>query len=350
MKLFTVGPVEMYERTKQQASRQLPYFRTIEFSHTMFSIQERLKTFVQLANGYVVPITGSGTAAMEAVCACSFRSHHRVLIINGGSFGERFSSICDCYHIPHDDILLPYPQPLQQSDLDAIDGSKYDAILVNLHETSTGQLYNMRMLTAFAQKYHLYIIVDAISAFIADDIQMDHDAIDVLILSSQKALALAPGLSMIAIQERFYQKMIEPKEDICQYLSIKLHVANMKRGQTPFTPAVGILLDLEDRLTQLEHDGFLLEQQVIRERAMYFRNRIKAFQVNIPSFPLSNALTPIYIENRAEGLFHYLKDKGFMLTPSGGALQPHLLRVGHLGNLQLKDYDELIQAMEEYGL
>ena len=196
----------------------------------------------------------------------------------------------------------------------------------------------------------MYLIVDAISSFMADPLDMDQMGIDVLILSSQKALALSCGLSMVVLQESFYRDMIEPKDDICLYLSLKEHARNMERGQTPNTPAVGILMELHERLQHLQGDGFVLEQQRIATRAAYFRSRVQKLEIQLPHFPLSNALTPLLFDGDAQKVYQFLKKScAITLTPSGGAMRERMLRVGHLGNLKLCDYDALCDGLREYG-
>lgn len=348
MKLFTLGPVAMYPETLQIAAQQLPYFRTDEFSKIMLENEERLKRFLHLSNGRVVMISGSGTAAMEAVVSCSLSNKDRVLIINGGTFGARFTHLCRLYHIPYDTIDVPFSESLTPEQLETIDGSRYTALLVNIHETSTGQLYSIELLSAFAKKYGLYFIVDAISSFGADPYQMDQYGIDCTILSSQKALALSPGISMIAMQESFYKEMVEPKEDHQLYLSIKEHVKNMERGQTPNTPAVGILLELQDRLRRIEEQGIDVMCEETASRAAYFREQMKKLGIQVPEYPLSNALTPILLPDQAVSVYEKLKDKyGIYVTPSGGDLKNQLLRVGHLGNQSLDDYEELLLRLKE---
>lgn len=350
MTLFTVGPVEMYPETLQSAGSQPPYFRDDKFSSLMKENEEQLLALCGCKEGRALFLTGSGSSAMEAVVACSFRKQDRVLIIRGGSFGERFVQLCRIYGIPYDELYLQELEPLRKEQLEAFCSKDYRALLVNLHETSTGQLYDIRMLSEFTIANHMYLIVDAISSFIADPLDMEDMNIDALILSSQKALALSCGLSMVVLKESYYQKMIEPKEDICLYLSLKEHARNMERGQTPNTPAVGILLELHERLQHLQGNGLVLEQQRIARRADYFRQRIQRLGIQLPQFPLSNAVTPLLFEGDAQNIYQFLKrNYNITVTPSGGALKERLLRVGHLGNLQLKDYDALCNGLKEYG-
>lgn len=351
MKLFTVGPVEMYESTREVAARQLPYFRTEEFSAVMFDVEQKLKDFTHSGvDSKAIILTGSGSCAMEAVVNDALSTQKRVLIINGGSFGERFVKLCQIHKIPYDELKLSFREVLTQKHFDSLDASKYDAFLVNIHETSTGQLYDMKLISNFTKKNHLCLIVDAISSFLADPYDMDAYGIDCTIISSQKALALSPGISMIIMKDEFYQTRIEHKPITNLYLSIKEHVDNMKRGQTPNTPAVGIILELQARLQQIAIKGSEEETKRIQKRAEYFRSIVmQQRDIQIPNYPLSNALTPIYFpKGGARKRYQYLKNKyDIYVTPSGGELSDKILRIGHLGNLKNEDYDDLLRKLEE---
>ena len=80
-----------------------------------------------------------------------------------------------------------------------------------------------------------------------------------------------------------------------------------------------------------------------------FRFRIKEIPVLIPSYPLSNALTPIILKNRnAYELFLQLKEKyNIIVTPSGGELRNILLRIGHIGELTVDDNKMLIEILKK---
>ena len=134
--------------------------------------------------------------------------------------------------IPYDELCLQELETLRKEHLDAFSQNEYCALLVNLHETSTGQLYDMQLLSAFTKAKNMYLIWMPSAAF-SDPLDMDQMGIDALILSSQKALALSCGLSMVVLQESFYRNMVEPKDDICLYLSLKEHARNMERGRLP---------------------------------------------------------------------------------------------------------------------
>ena len=96
MKLFTVGPVEMYPETLQVSGTQLPYFRNDEFSSIMKENEQQLLTLCGCRKGRALFLCGSGSAAMEAVVACSFRRQDKVLILRGGSIYESKEYVSDC--------------------------------------------------------------------------------------------------------------------------------------------------------------------------------------------------------------------------------------------------------------
>lgn len=350
MKLFTVGPVQMYDNTLDVRAKQIPYFRTEEFSEIMLDISKKIKDCAETSqDSKVAIITGSGTASMEAVISNSFDESDRVLIINGGSFGKRFKQLCEIYNIKNDEIELKFQEKLTREKFENIDGSKYTAVLVNIHETSIGQLYDINVIKEFCKKYNLYLVVDSISSFLSDEYKMDEWNIDCTIISSQKALALAPGLSIIIMNKRFYENKIKGKPAKNLYLNIEEHLKNMEKGQTPFTPAVGVILELHERLNSIMEIGKGNVIKETRERAEYFRNKIKDIkEIEIPNYNLSNTLTPIIIRGKATKIFKNLKDKyQIVLTPNGGDLKEDLLRVGHIGNVKKSDYDEVIKRIKE---
>lgn len=349
MKLFTVGPVEMFPETLRESSLQLPYFRTSNFSEVVLkSEQMMLELSKAPEHSRVIFLTASGTGAMEASVINCLDSKDFVLTIDGGSFGHRFVQICERHRITQCVLSLDFEKELTYEMLETAYQPGMTALLVNLHETSIGKLYSLDLLSKFCKNHNLLFIVDAISAFLADPINMEKAGIDILITSSQKALALSPGLSMIALSPRAIDA-VKNKGTNLMYFDFKDYLKDGERGQTPYTPAVGIILTLHQRLKHITEIGLEFVQNSIREIALDFRERIAGFPVQIPNFPHSNALTPLYFPNGdAKKVYETLcTDYGITVTPSGGVQADYLLRVGHIGNLTILDNDELLQAFHD---
>lgn len=121
--------------------------------------------------------------------------------------------------------------------------------MVNAHETSTGVLYDLDLIGDFCKKENIFLVVDAISAFLADDINMKKNNINVMITGSQKALALPAGMALIVVDKKAIER-IENNNVKSMYFNLKDYLNNGKRGQTPFTPAVSIILQLNSRLKE----------------------------------------------------------------------------------------------------
>ncbi|MBQ3512366.1 MAG: alanine--glyoxylate aminotransferase family protein [Lachnospiraceae bacterium] len=350
MKLFTVGPTQMYGSTLEVRAKSIPYFRTEEFSKLNHENVRMLKECLDAEETTeLILLTASGTGAMEAAVMNCLNENDKVLIIVGGTFGERFVDICRIHKIPFDVVKLEEGKALTKKRLYQYNGQGYQALLVNLHETQTGQLYDIELLNQFCKENEMYLIVDAISTFLCDPYSMRKNGIDVSIVSSQKGLCLAPGLSMVALSERMQKKM-EKNTVRSLYFDFSDYLKNIKRGQTPFTPAVGIHYELHDRLEKILERGVEVQVKEVEQRARFFRERIKKLSVEIPTFPLSNAMTPVLFENEiAEGLVAFLKnEKGQMVNPTGGKLGKRGIRVSHIGDLKIEDYEELVGNIEEF--
>ncbi len=351
IKLFTVGPAQMYRHTMDVRSRMVPYFRTPEFSEVMLENTRLMKKLVDAEeNAQVMFLTASGSGAMEATVINCFDEKDKLLVISGGTFGERFEKICEIHDIPFEALKLGPDETLTSAHFERYEDKGFTGLLVNLHETYTGQLYDINMIHDFCERNGLYLIVDAISTFLCDEYHMKKYHIDATIVSSQKGLCLAPGLSIVTLSERIVREKVQKNQVKSLYFDFKDYLANIKRGQTPFTPAVGVCFELNDMLRYIDCQGVEARVGEVKERCDYFRSKIIGLPIHLPSYPLSNAISPIRFEkNIAMEFFQYLKDeKHIMVNPVGGELGKCSIRVAHIGDLQLADYDMLLEEIKNF--
>ena len=347
--LYAIGPVEMYDETLEIGGKQVPYFRNDEFSQVVFSASAGLKRLLYNENGEIILLTCSGTGAMEATIMNCFTKEDNLIVIDGGSFGHRFCQICQTHEIPFETVKVEQGEILTREMIEEVlSHGKFTGLLVNLDETSIGQLYDIEMLSEICNENDLFFVVDAISAFLADEVNMDKYGIDAVILSSQKALALAPGLSIVALSERILER-VESINPHSIYFDFKDYLKNGLRGQTPFTPAVRVIIELEDMVKRLEDKGIENVIKETNELASYFRRRIKEIGLDYPDYPLSNAVTPVIFNDfDAEEVYRQLIDKyGYTVNPSGGDNAKKMFRVSHVGNHTIEDVENLVLAIEE---
>lgn len=331
-------------------AKQVPYFRTPEFSQVMFENENLVKKFAKAdEKSRVVFITGSGTASMEATVMNVFSPNDKVIVINGGSFGHRFVQLCQIHDIPYAEINPEFGHDITSEMLEPFDGKGYTGFLVNLDETSTGVLYNIQLISDFCKRNGIFLVVDSISSFLCDEFNMEQLDVQVMITGSQKALACPPGISLIVLSWKAVER-VNANNVKSMYFDLKDALKNGERGQTPFTPAVGILRQINARLKQIESQGGVeSENHRIQTLANDFRKKIKGLPFEIVSNSLPNAVTPLHpLSASAYDIFTVLKDEyNIWVCPNGGDLKDKVFRVGHIGALTEKDNDTLITAFRD---
>ena len=306
---FTIGPVMSSEEVLKIGGEQTPYFRNDEFSQVMLENERLMKEFVYADDeSRVVFITGSGTAAMEATIMNVFKEDDKVLIVNGGGFGQRFVDLCQLHDVSYDEVKLDFGCDINQNNI--------------------------------------FLVVDAISSFLANPLNMIEQKIDVVITGSQKALACPPGISVIVLSKNALKRVNNNK---CKsmYFDLQDALKNGERGQTPFTPAVSILLQINARLKEIKKSGGVeVEIKRIGILANDFRDKIKDLPFEIKTESLSNSVTAVFCNSgSAKEIVDKLKfDYGIWVNPNGGELADKMFRVGHIGHLTIEDNDKLIEA------
>ncbi len=351
-KLFTVGPVNMDKELLKISNNQIPYFRTDEFSEINLEIENKFKQFAfTKKTSKLISLTSSGTGAMEAAIINVFDKNDKLLIINGGSFGQRFIDICTVHKIPHTEIKLKAFESFDSNLLKKYKNKNYTGLLINALETSTGVLYDLEPIGNFCKENNIIFMVDAISSFLSDKFYMDKWHIDITIFSTQKALACPPGLSFIIINDKIKDLIENKKDTVSFYFNLKNYLKNSKRGQTPFTPAVGIILQVYKQLSIIEKQGLANYLKKTETIATDFRSKLKELDFSIPSKSLSNTLTPISPKNnkiKASDIYLELKNKYcIFVNPNGGDLKDEVLRIGHIGVLSTKDNEILIEKLKK---
>jgi len=339
----------MSTRTLAIGALQLPYNRTEQFSQITFEIIKDLK-YLFGTQGDVVIFSASGTGAMEAVIFNFLDQSDKVLIVNGGVFGQRWVDLCIQHKIPFEQIILDPGQPISLEALDyRLSSQGYSTLLINAHETSTGLIYDTKAIGKLTQKYGVFFVVDAISTICADIFMMDEWHVDVSLLSTQKALALPPGLSFLALNKKAKLRL-ETKTCQSYYFDIKVYLANQSRGQMPFTPVIGHFMMLQERLKDIKLHGIDFFVSRHSKLAEFFRKGLQGLPLSfLPNSP-SNALTAISCPEDIDA-FDLVKRlaAGFncFVAPNGGDLKHRVFRVSHLGEQNKTDIDFLINALKD---
>lgn len=344
--IFAPGPVPMSKKILKIGSKQLPYFRNEYFSKIVLECKKDLLTLTNAPkDSEVIFMTSSGTGAMEAVIMNLLSKDDNAIIINGGGFGQRFVDICNTHNIPNFDIKINKDENINFEGLSFFHANTF---IVNAHETTIGKLYNLNKIGQFCKKNNLLNIVDAISTFVCDEIDMKKQHIDALIISSNKGLALPPGLGIVVLSPKAILKLQEINSI---YFNFKSYITDIQRGQTPFTPAISIILQLNKRLKELRKQTIVKANKKTKKLANYFRKNIKdlPFEFYVKNMPNAmTTLTPTDGKLATQIIEEFEERYNIILTPSGGDLKEKLIRVSHMGNMNKKYVDVLINTLKQY--
>lgn len=338
------------DKVRTIGAEQVPYFRTTEFSETMLENENYMLKFVKApSNARAVFMTCSSTGSMEAVVMNCFTKEDKVLVINGGSFGHRFVELCEIHEIPYVSLNLEHGRKLTKDKLYEYDNKGFTGLLVNVDETSTAVLYNTEMIGEFCKKNDMFFVCDCVSSFLADPFHMAECDADVMITGTQKVLACPPGISIIVLAPRALER-VEASKAKTMYFDLKDALKNQERGQTPFTPAVGILLQINARFKEIDRSGGAdAEVARVAAQAEDFRKKIKGLPFEMVSESPANGVTSLHPTTAsAYDIFLKLKDEyGIWVCPNGGDMKDTVFRVGHIGALTHEDNTTLVNALKD---
>lgn len=347
---FTVGPVQSSDNVRAIGAEQVPYFRTTEFSAVMKENEIFMLEYSKAPQGSrAVFMTCSSTGSMEATVINCFSQNDKLLVINGGSFGQRFVDICKIHEIPYVALELSYGETLTKERLYEYNKQGFTGLLVNVDETSTAVLYDTMMIGEFCRENNLFFVCDCVSSFLADPFDMTGCGADIMITGSQKVLACPPGISIIVLNPKAIQRVTNTKVK-SMYFDLADALKNGERGQTPFTPAVSILLQINARLREIKAQGGAdAEIARVSSQATDFRRKIIELPFELISESPANAVTSVHPTTaKAFDIFLTLKDEyGIWICPNGGDMKDIVFRVGHIGYLNHEDNDTLINALKD---
>ena len=305
------------------------YMRTDEFSEINKESEKLLLEFIHCKGGRTIIYTGSGTGAMSAVVENYVSTKKKAFVIDGGSFGQRWFQLCEYYGIEAFDFKLPFAKDIDYNELEkALSSQKPDVLLCQQHETSTGQLFDLRKISDICHAHGVSLVVDVVSSFLAEHLDMDEYGIDICVTSTQKGLNLPPGLSIVFLSSSLVDYKFAQKG---YYWDFESNLDNLRRGQTPFSPATQIFLQLNARLRQIkEQGGETYNRELIKHRCGIFRAECRKYGWDIPAEVPSVAITGFQTKEKTNrGIFRSLIDKYNTYIMPGSV--PGFYRVSHMG-------------------
>lgn len=322
------------------------YMRTDAFSQINKESERMLLDLIHCHGGRTIIYTGSGTGAMSAVVENYVTTKKKAFVIDGGSFGHRWFELCEYYGIHAVDFKVPFAKDIDYVQLEkSVAAEKPDVFLCQHHETSSGQLFDLGKISDICHRHGVSLVVDVISTFLAEPLDMGSLDIDICITSTQKGLNIPPGLSILFFSSKLEGYRFNHKGF---YWDFDDNFSNLKRGQTPFSPATILYLQLHARLRQLMDEGGESKNIAdVRHRAIHFRRLCKQYGWDVPADNPSFAITGFQTKDTADRIiFKGLIDKYDTFIMPGG--RAGFYRVSHMGLQSDEELDRLAAAIHEF--
>jgi len=254
MKLFIPGPISVPASTMAAMQKEMIGHRGKEFAEVFGVCSAGLKKVFQTKNRVLIS-TSSGSGLMEgAIRNCV---NENVLMLSCGAFGKKWYDIAKSIGKNVDLFEIPFGKAFRAEDLRkklAESSKKYEAICITHNETSTGVENNIKELAPVVKEHGALLMVDAVSSMGGAKIEVDNWGIDVCVTSSQKCFALPPGLAFASVSEKALEKARTVKGRGYYFDFLEL-AKDYDTNQTPYTPAVGIIFGLKERVEAMEKEG-----------------------------------------------------------------------------------------------
>ncbi|MDE5758137.1 MAG: aminotransferase class V-fold PLP-dependent enzyme, partial [Allobaculum sp.] len=255
----------------------------------------------------------------------------------------RWSELCDYYGCDHIDIRIPFGKDIDYGQLeDVLRTQSPDTLLCQHHETSSGQLYDINWIADLCKEYQVSLVVDGISSFLVEDFDMDALGVDIAITSSQKGLNIPPGLSILFFSKRL---LAYPFAHNSYYFDFQDNLNNLTRGQTPFSPATMIFLQLHARLKQYEKYGIDSNKQRVRKLAKFFRSLCERYGWKMIAETPSDAITGFTVDGNPDFIVRSLIERYDTFIMPGS--KPGFFRVSHMGDADEEDLEILARRIHE---
>ncbi len=346
------GPTALPPTVREAGARQMINHRGPEFAAMLARITEGMKPYFG-TTGDVAVLSCAGTGGLEAAVVNTLSPRDRVLGVSIGSFGDRFAKIASVYGADVVKLDVAWGQAADPVAVrEAIERQgPFRAALLTHNETSTGVMNPIPELAAAIREVNAdtLILVDSVSALGAVPFAMDEWGIDLVVTGSQKAWMAAPGLAMVAASDRGWAAM-ETARMPRFYLDLRRHRDSHAEGQTPWTPALAVLYQVDEglRLMQAEGaDGVFARHEACAAAA---RAGLAALGFELFADPrfASRTVTCVRIPEGVDwkSVNAGVRRRGVVLAGGQGKLTGKVFRLGHLGSVTVEEILGAIGALE----
>ena len=349
--LLNPGPVTLSNRVRQSLLRPDLCHREAEFSELQSGIRKNLVAVYQLPadEWAAVLLTGSGTAAVEAMLTSIVPDDGHILIIENGVYGERMTKMASVHQIRHTTLHHEWGKAIDLAALEKMLGQhNFSHVALVHHETTTGRLNDLESVGSLCKQANVPVLLDGVSSFGAESLKFDEWNIAACAATANKCLHGVPGISFVIVRRE--QLDTGKRQPRTVYLDLGHYLQQQDAGSTPFTQSVQCLYALDEALHELQDEGgqHVRQQQywhlmkIIREGMI--RNGITAL---LDESECSCVLQAYNLpKNITYGELHdQLKAAGFIIYAGQGDFAKNIFRVSAMGDITENDMERFVSSI-----
>jgi len=337
---MTPGPSPVPSSIREALAKEIMHHRTDEFIEILKETNEGLK-YVFCTKNPVLTFASSGTGAMEAAITNFFSKSDKILVANGGKFSERWLELGKSFGLEVIEMKVEWGNSPKADDVKKMLDTHKDikGVFTTLCETSTATVFDVKGIGAVTKERNVLLIVDAISGLGQEPLLTDEWGVDIVVTGSQKGFMLPPGLSFMSVSEKaksFLKDSNLPK----YYFSVNKALKAYEKNDTPFTPAVSLIVGLKESLDLIKKDG--IENMWARYKKMSeaAQAAAKALGLEVFSKSPSSSVTAIVTPsgmNSKDIVKKMRKEYGISIAAGQGELEQKIIRIAHMGWINEQD-------------
>jgi aspartate aminotransferase-like enzyme len=349
-RLLTPGPTPVPEETLLDLARPVFYHRSPQFRQILAEALEDLQYIFRTQNP-ILPLTASGTGAMEAAISCTVPPGGKVICLVSGRWGERWRNICKAFGADVVNVTVPYGEPVRPAQLAEALERHPDAVAVcsTLCETATGVRNDIAAFGELVAQTPAVLLVDAISGMGVIECQTDEWHIDLCVTGSQKALMLPPGLAFVSVSEKGWEKIDANTAARVFYFDLRKYRDKLPESDTPFTPANTLIRALGTSLKRIRAEGIENVWAKHSLMAAAARAAMQAMGLELFTSQPADGMTVVKVPAGIDGsqLLNKLeKQYGLRLAGGQDTLKGKIIRLAHMGYIDQFDVLAAISGLE----
>jgi aspartate aminotransferase-like enzyme len=277
-----------------------------------------------------------------------------VLCCVNGAFSDRWYEVATSNGKQADKLEAEWGKAIEPEQLrEALKKKHYEAVTIVHNETSTGCESPVKELCAVVKEVSpdTLIMVDAVSSLAGTKIEMDAWGIDFLLTSSQKCIALPPGLSLAGTNDRALEKA-KTVENRGWYFDLLIMEEYRIKNSTAMTSAVTLVYGLDFQLDRIFAEG--LDKRFARHAAMSKRVYDWSLERGMEPFadPKRLSKTVATIKNTREldisKLNAFLLERNMRIANGYGSLKNKTFRIATMGETQMEDVEKLLSSIDDF--